>query len=80
MSVVAPPQRAAVIVRLEGSEEAVTFDGKPQRLKQFEIDGPKRQFVWFDNDNNVVAFRTEEDGAPIDFVLTRRDASDAAMT
>jgi hypothetical protein len=58
-----------------GNEEAVTFDGKSQRLKQFEIDGPKRQFVWFDSNNTVVAFRTEEDGAPIDFVLTRKAAS-----
>jgi len=62
-----------------GKEEAVTFDGKPQHLKQFEIDGPKRQFVWVDNNDTVVAFRTEEDGSPIDFILTRREASDSGQ-
>jgi hypothetical protein len=39
------------------------------RLHQYEIVGDKRQFVWLDSSGTPVAFRTEEDGAPVDFVL-----------
>ncbi len=48
----------------------VTFDGKDLRLHQYEIDGTKRQFVWFDDHGVPFAMRTEEDGATVDFVLS----------
>ena len=52
-----------------GEEEAVALAGSTKRLRQYEIVGDKRQFVWLDNSGTPVAFRTEEDGAPVDFVL-----------
>lgn len=51
--------------------ETVMVAGKPLRLRQFDIQGEKRQFVWLDDRGVPVAFRTEEGGNPIDFVLTR---------
>jgi hypothetical protein len=48
----------------------VTFDGKDLRLQQYEIDGSKRQFVWFDDHGVPFAMRTEEDGSTVDFVLS----------
>lgn len=52
-----------------GDEQAITFDGHPMRLRQYEIVGEKRQFVWFDDRGSPVAFRTEQQGANVDFVL-----------
>ncbi len=51
--------------------ETVMVEGKPMRLRQVDIKGDKRQFVWLDDHDVPVAFRTEESGQPIDFVLTR---------
>ena len=58
-----------------GDEEPATFDGKSFQLRRYEIDGTKREFVWFDRRGAVFAFRTEEDGANVDFVLS--DAASA---
>lgn len=52
-----------------GEEERVALAGSTMRLHQYEIVGDKRQFVWLDSSGKPVAFRTEEDGAPVDFVL-----------
>ena len=52
-----------------GEEEAVALAGSTMRLHQYEIVGDKRQFVWLDSRGTPVAFRTEEDGAQVDFVL-----------
>lgn len=58
-------------VRVSGGEvDAVTFDGKPFRLHRYEIDGTARNFVWLDDGGVAVAFRTERNGTPIDFVLS----------
>lgn len=58
--------------RLEDvKDEVVTVDGKPERLRRFDVYTDKLQTVWLDEHNVPVAFRTEEDGAPIDFVLMR---------
>jgi hypothetical protein len=54
----------------------VTFDGKDLHLQQYEIDGSKRQFVWFDDRGIPVAMRTEEDGTQVDFVMTPPPAQD----
>jgi hypothetical protein len=52
-----------------GEEEAVALNGNTLRLHQYEIVGDKRQFVWLDERGTPVAFRTEENGAQVDFVL-----------
>jgi hypothetical protein len=53
-----------------GDETSVTLDGRNLRLREYEIIGNKRQFVWLDDRGVAVAFRTDEAGTPIDFVLT----------
>jgi hypothetical protein len=55
-----------------GDERTVTLAGHSMRLRQYEVVGEKHQFVWFDGRDCPVAFRTEEEGAIIDFVLVRR--------
>jgi hypothetical protein len=52
-----------------GEEEAVALNGSTLRLHQYEIVGDKRQFVWLDERGTPVAFRTEENGTPVDFIL-----------
>jgi hypothetical protein len=52
-----------------GEEEPVALAGSTVRLHQYEIVGDKRQFVWLDGRGTPVAFRTEEDGALVDFIL-----------
>jgi len=52
-----------------GQEQPVALAGATMRLRQYEIISDKQQFVWLDSRGTPVAFRTEEDGAPVDFVL-----------
>lgn len=52
-------------------EVVETAAGKPERLRRFDVMTDKPQTVWLDEHNVPVAFRTIEDGTPIDFVLTR---------
>jgi len=61
-----------------GRVEPVKFDGMDLRLKRYDITGTKHQTVWIDDKGVPVAFRTEEDGAAIDFVLTRPPLGEAA--
>lgn len=56
-----------------GPTETVTRDGRTQLLRRFDVDSNKREFVWVDADNVPVAFRTEEGGAPVDFILRRHE-------
>lgn len=51
--------------------DLVTANGKAARLRQYEIVSDKREFVWVNAQDVPVAFRTEEEGTPIDFVLIR---------
>jgi hypothetical protein len=51
--------------------DLVTANGKAARLRQYEIVSDKREFVWVNAQDVPVAFRTEEEGTPIDFVLMR---------
>jgi hypothetical protein len=60
--------------------DQVKFDGKEMRLMRYEIDGSKKQFVWFDDHGTPVAFRMVEDGTPIDFVLTNPPPAKAASS
>lgn len=58
-------------VRVSGGDVVpVTLDGKDFQLHRYEIDGLKRQFVWCDDKGVVVAFSIEEDGTPVNFILT----------
>ena len=52
-----------------GEEEPVALAGSTVRLHQYEIFGDKHEYVWLDGTGTPVAFRTEEDGSPVDFVL-----------
>jgi Domain of unknown function (DUF6134) len=61
-----------------GRLEQIKLDGKEFRLHGYEIVGTKRQFVWLDDHDVPVAFRVEEDGTPIDFVMTRPPQTQAA--
>jgi hypothetical protein len=49
----------------------VSAAGKTERLREFDVTTDKHQTVWVDDHDVPVAFRTEEDGTPIDFVLMR---------
>lgn len=53
-----------------GDLSPVMFDGKQMLLKRFDIVGAERQAVWLDDKDVPVAFRTVQDGDPIDFVMT----------
>jgi hypothetical protein len=50
----------------------VALNGATFRARQYEIASYKHHFVWLSDDGTPVAFRTNEDGTLIDFVLERR--------
>jgi hypothetical protein len=52
-----------------GEVQTVELDGTRRRLRQFDIIGDKHRVVWLDDDRVPVAFRTEERGATVDFIL-----------
>jgi hypothetical protein len=54
-----------------GQERTITLAGHQMRLRQYEVVSEKHQFVWFDESGRPVAFRTEQEGSNIDFVLVR---------
>jgi hypothetical protein len=58
-----------------GEEENVTLDGSVQRLRQYEVHGDKHEVIWLDSQGLPVAFRIEEDGTPIDFIMKRQVAT-----
>jgi hypothetical protein len=60
-------------VQISGGEVAqVSLDGTKLTARQYEIASYKHHFVWLSADGTPVAFRTNEDGTPIDFLLQRR--------
>lgn len=63
-----------VVVKNTGVVDA-TFDGRTMRVHQWFIDDDKHQVVWIDDRGIIVAFQTEEQGAQINFVLTRDTAA-----
>ena len=65
---------SAVSVKDTG-EMMVTLDGRTVRVHQWFVDDEKHQVVWIDDRGVVVAFQTQEDGKPINFVLTNQTAS-----
>jgi len=56
-------------------EVTATFDGRPTRVHQWFVDSDKHQVVWIDRRGVVVAFQTQENGSPINFVLKDQIAS-----
>lgn len=52
-----------------GEVQTVELDGTRRQLRQFDIIGDKHRVVWLDDDRIPVAFRTEERGAAVDFIL-----------
>ena len=62
-----------------GQDDVVEIGGRLERLRRFEIHSDKREFVWLDRNDVPVAFRTEDDGASIDFVLHRYPTGEAAL-
>jgi hypothetical protein len=59
-------------VHLGKTEEKMVVLGDHQALlREYQVIGEKRQVLWLDDEGTPVGFRTEEDGTPIDFVLTR---------
>ncbi len=63
-----------VVVRDTGVV-TMNFDGKQERVHQWFVDDDKHQVVWIDDRGVVVAFQTEEQGSPINFVLRSQTAA-----
>jgi hypothetical protein len=51
------------------ADRVVVVDGKPTPLREYEVVGEKRQALWLDESGAPIAFRTEENGTTIAFVL-----------
>jgi hypothetical protein len=61
-------------VRVTGGEvRPLSMHGANLRLHEYEIQSFKHHFVWLADDGVPVAFRTDEDGTMIDFLLKRRE-------
>jgi hypothetical protein len=60
-------------VQISGGDVAqVSLDGTKVTARQYEIASFKHYFVWLSDDGTPVAFRTNEEGTLIDFLLQRR--------
>jgi hypothetical protein len=57
---------------VQRSEETLSLDGLSEQLRRLDIFTDKHEVVWLDRNDVPVAFRAEEDGTPVDFVLVRR--------
>jgi len=59
-------------VHVSGGEvRPISMHGTTLRLHQYEIQSRQHHFVWLADDGIPVAFRTDEDGTMIDFLLKR---------
>jgi len=56
-----------------GERREMQLSDKPVPLRQYEIVTDKHEFVWLNDQGTPVAFRTQEDGDDIDFILQRRE-------
>ena len=56
-----------------GGRKPMQLGDKLMTLRQYEITTDKHEFVWLDDQGTPVAFRTQEDGDDIDFVLSHRE-------
>lgn len=55
-----------------GEVRPVSLGGATLQLHQYEIVTYKRQFAWFNDDGVPIAFRIDENGTLIDFLLAHR--------
>lgn len=62
-----------------GEEDVIAIDGRHERLRRFEIESDKREYVWLDRNDVPVAFRTEDEGTSVDFVLSRYPSGEAGL-
>jgi|GEM_PF-1113281 len=53
------------------SEDIVLFNGTPRKLRRFDIQSDKQEFVVLDERDVAVVFGTEDNGSRVEFVLTR---------
>jgi hypothetical protein len=49
--------------------EVVSVGGSTKRLTRYQLESNAKQSVWFNDEGVAVAFRTDEDGTAVDFVL-----------
>jgi hypothetical protein len=60
-------------VRVSGGEvQSVALGGSMLRLHQYQIDGFTRDFAWFNDQGIPVAFRSDEHGTMVDFLLVKQ--------
>jgi len=57
-----------------GEVESIMLAGVERRLHQYEIVGDKHDLVWLDDEGVTIAFRTQQNGTAVDFVLDPRPA------
>jgi len=67
--------KVSPVVVKDTGEVTATFDGRTMRVHQWFIDDDKHQVVWIDDRGVVVAFQTQEEGKPINFVLKNETVS-----
>jgi hypothetical protein len=54
-----------------GIEDIVLFNGKPRKLRRFDVESDKQEYVMLDERDIAVVFGTEDNGSRVEFVLTR---------
>lgn len=60
-----------------GAEDIVLFNGKPRKLRRFDVQSDKQEFVLLDERDVAVVFGTEDNGSRVEFVLTRISQGEA---
>lgn len=71
-TLLAPMSGRLFKAQISDREETVRLqDGRSRKLRRYEILGDKRQVVWFDEGGVPLAFRSEEGGVNVDFVLSQ---------
>jgi hypothetical protein len=78
-TLLAPMSGRLFKARISDREETIRLaDGRARKLRRYEIAGDKRQVVWFDERGIPLAFRSEEGGVNIDFVLNGSKGTEPA--
>lgn len=54
-----------------GGEDIVLFNGSPRKVRRFDVQSDKQEFVLLDERDVPVVIGTEDDGSRVEFVLTR---------
>ncbi len=60
-----------------GAEDIVLFNGQPRKLRRFDVQSDKQEFVLLDERDVAVVFGTEDNGSRVEFVLTRISQGEA---